>query len=143
MINRVQAFNNKNNHNQNFGMAFKCENGRARMLFNAMTKDFPPSERLKVNDAAYKIATRRADDRCADIVISSASLNNADLTIGLYNLKKQNNVVSAAVPGTLTRISAGTSSDEIVKTLEKVDNEAECQESLGGFDDILAGIDDI
>lgn len=71
MINRVQAFNNKNNCNQNFGMAVTGIGGEELLKMSEhVTRHWSSAERLQVRKLIDTITEQRQGDHYCNIVFS-------------------------------------------------------------------------
>lgn len=68
MINRVQAFNNKNTHKQNFGMAVCYADDATRVTMNKITKEWGARGRKLLKKTINRMAEEREKDKCVDIV---------------------------------------------------------------------------
>lgn len=69
MINRVQAFNNKNNYKQNFGMALICGNEAARSRVNTIANRWGTHSKQRFMELVQGITSDRANDKFVDIFI--------------------------------------------------------------------------
>lgn len=73
MINRVQAFNNKNNYNQSFGMSLLCPSPIARRTTNKIANSLGHEGKLELKKVLDEISLSRASDKHVDIVIEEGS----------------------------------------------------------------------
>lgn len=68
MINRVQAFNNKNNYKQNFGMAVGYADEATREAMIKIGQIWGKPGRGIVQDTIQELQKAREGDKCVDIV---------------------------------------------------------------------------
>lgn len=67
MINRVPAFNNESNYNQNFGMAFVKSTGRNK--FNTLVRTMGTEPKVTIEKRVAEITEARQSDKHVDIVV--------------------------------------------------------------------------
>lgn len=74
MINRVQAFNNKNNYNQNFGMAVEhCTESSRRV--NAIVNELGEEAKATIMSAMQKLIKEREGDRFVRVIVTPDDRN--------------------------------------------------------------------
>lgn len=74
MINRVQAFNNKNNYNQNFGMAVEpCVESSRRV--NSIVNELGEEAKAKISTAMQKMIQDRGGDKYVRVIVSPDNRN--------------------------------------------------------------------
>lgn len=67
MINRIQAFNNKNNYKQNFGMAVTVADETTRETLNRTAKQWKPRGQRLIRRTIKAIDRARKNDSAVDI----------------------------------------------------------------------------
>lgn len=118
MINKVQAFNSRNNYNQNFGMV-RFEDGGAEILLNSIIER---SGLLtgRLNTELAGIKTCRALDRLVDVVFS----NGKPATVNMALVDKS---TGAQIPESLDSFSYDT--QDILGKLLSINKRAQKIES--------------
>lgn len=88
MINRVQAFNNKNDYRQNFGMAFVKGTGRNK--FNALVRTMGTEPKVAIEKRVAEITAARQGDKHVDIMVKEANKgNHGTFIIGVFEKGKE------------------------------------------------------
>lgn len=125
MINRVQAFNNKNNYNQNFGMALKFKTAEAKVKLNHYLNCVSPTTSNAAVAELEAIEKVRFNDIHADMLIQETIGGNLEVT--LIHRKGHK------IPGTTNNITMpvdATNLDVVMKPIRATNVEAEALQKL-------------
>lgn len=123
MINRVQAFNNKNNYKQDFGMAFVKDTGRNK--FNALVRTMGTGAEDTITRKVTEVTEARKGDHYVDIIVKDYPMGGRKLfAIGVYEkdgttLANDGDERFFSLFGT-SRVEA----NELLETLDKANNYA-------------------
>lgn len=126
MINRVQAFNNKNNYKQNFGMAFKFRTAEAKKQADALIRDVSPTVKSAISQELAAITKARAGDTLSTMYIEEATLRGShELLVKLVDNSGKE------IPGTTRLFSKMCANvDSFMTPIREVNAEATALETL-------------
>lgn len=122
MINRVQAFNNKNNYNQNFGMAVE-KTPEGKKLFNNLVNTMGASAKATITGKMAEVTEARQGDRHVDIIIQKHPLRGLKLfSIGVFEKSGKNIAVDNGKSRYDIFATSGVEANELLETIDKANS---------------------
>lgn len=85
MINRVQAFNNKNNYNQNFGMAVGYADEATRATMRSIGKQWGERGKKIVQSAIKELQANREADECVDVIFYNSAIRANQVNVDIFD----------------------------------------------------------
>ncbi len=134
MINRVQAFNNKSNYQQNFGMAVTVADETARATLNRTGNLWGRMDKWLTRRTIQKISDARRDDRFVDITFHTNT--------GLYESRADifSRTTGEKISQEPVVISTAYAPSDIRRSLRRLNKQAARIEKEARGDDMVAGI---
>jgi hypothetical protein len=122
MINRVQAFNNKSNYRQNFGMAVDTTPG-GKKLFNNLVDTMGASAKETITGKMAEVTEARKGDKHVDITVKVHSPRLRSLfSIGVHEKGGKNLAIDNGEPFYHVFSTSGVEADELIKTIDMANN---------------------
>lgn len=135
MINKIEAFNNRNNYRQNFGMAVGYADETTRTAMKAIGKKWGEPGTKLVQKTIREIKTVRAADEGVDIVFFDASGSKVPIVdADIFDKKTGNNIARGI------KISADITPEEAVSRLYDLNRRASNLEREMQGNDVFIGI---